>query len=164
GVEGLDAYSRQTFLDNTLRGGRPFILEQGENSQVFHYFSRKHGDMERDYNFFELAPTYFSQGNGNFRDVNQNRRSEMLLHAGLGTGNIETFFDLLQLDGFNPLIIQYEKFLVGGKFVRPGDLFEKLLKASGSREDAYQQLSRALVPAKKVQDATHGEGYWVDHW
>src|SRR5207302_4816122 len=126
--------------------------------------TRKHGDMERDYNFFELSPTYFSQGNGNFRDVNQNRRAETLLHACVSAENIKTFFNLLQMDGFNPLVLQAEKFQVGGKFIRPGDLFEKLLEASDSREEAYQQLSQSLASAAKVQEAVHGEGFWVDHW
>src|SRR5207249_1786577 len=96
--------------------------------------------------------------------VNQNRRWETLLHAGLGAENLETFFNLLQLDGFNPLIIQYEKFQVDGKLVRPGDLFETCLRASSSREDAYRQMSHTLARAKKVQDAAHGEGFWMDHW
>jgi len=160
----LDAYSAQSYLDNVLRGGQPVILSDGKESQMFHAYSRKHGDMERDYNAFELSPTYFSQGNGNFRDVNQNRRSETFLHPGLGSGNVDTFFNLLQLDGYNPLVIQYEKFHVGGKFVRPGDLFEKLLKTTGSRQEAFHQLSTTLAHAGKVQDATHGEGFWVDHW
>jgi hypothetical protein len=82
----------------------------------------------------------------------------------LGAGNIETFFNLLQLDGFNPLVIQYEKFLVAAQFVRPGDLFEKFLKASGSREEAYRQTVQTLAGSKKIQDATHGEGFWIDHW
>ncbi len=160
----LDAYSTQTYLDNVLRGGQPVILSDGKASQMFHAYSRKHGDMERDYNFFELSPTSFSQGNGNFRDVNQNRRSETFLHPGLGAGNVETFFNLLQLDGYNPLVIQFEKFHVGGKFVRPGDLFEKLLKSTGSRQEAFQQLSKTIAHSSKVQDAVHGEGFWVDHW
>ena len=160
----LDAYSRQTYLDNVLRGGQPVVLSEGDASQLFHGYTRKHGDMERDYNFFELSPTYFSQGNGNYRDVNQNRRSETLLHPAVGAANIETFFDLLQMDGFNPLVIQYEKFRVEGKFVRPGELFEHLLNSTGSRQEAYEQLVAALAHATKVQDATHSEGYWVDHW
>jgi hypothetical protein len=160
----LDAYTRQTYLDNVLRGGQPVILSDGNASQMFHAFSRKHGDMERDYNFFELSPTYFSQGNGNFRDVNQNRRSEALLHTGLGAGNIETFFNLIQLDGFNPLVIQHEKFHVGGRLIRPGDFFEKLLQSTGSTEEAYRQLVHALAHASKVQEAAHGDGYWIDHW
>src|SRR5262249_2220568 len=129
-----------------------------------HAYARKHGDMERDYNFFELSPTPFSQGNGNFRDVNQNRRAESFLHVGLGAGNIETFFNLLQLDGFNPLVIQLEKFKSGGKFVRPGELYEKYLKTAGSREEAFRQMAHTLSDAAKVQDAMHGEGFWVDHW
>ena len=160
----LNAYSHQTYLDNMLRGGQPVVMTDGDASQMFHCYARKHGDMERDYNFFELSPTYFSQGNGNFRDVNQNRRSETFLHPGLGAGNIETFFNLLQLDGYNPLVIQYETFLIDGKFVRPGDLFEKLFKSSGSREDAARQMTQTLAYSKKVQDATHGEGFWIDHW
>lgn len=160
----LNAYSQQTYLDNVLRGGQPVVFADGGASQMVHCYSRKHGDMERDYNFFELSPTYFSQGNGNFRDVNQNRRSETYLHAGLGAGNIETFFNLLQLDGYNPLVIQNEEFYLGGKFVRPGDLFEKLLKSTGSREEASHQTCQALAHARKVQRATHGEGFWVDHW
>ncbi len=160
----LDAYSRQSYLDNVLRGGQPVVLSEDDGSPLFHVYIRKHGDMERDYNFFELSPTYFSQGNGNYRDVNQNRRTETLLHPAVGAANIETFFNLLQLDGFNPLVIQYEKFRVGEKFVRPGDLFEKLLKSTGSREEALEQMTGALAHAAKVQDATHSEGYWVDHW
>jgi hypothetical protein len=68
------------------------------------------------------------------------------------------------LDWYNPLVIQYEKFHVGGKLIRPGELFEKLLKQTGSREEAYSQMSQALATSEKSQDATHGEGYWVDHW
>src|SRR5207249_3924825 len=125
---------------------------------MFHAYTRKHGDMERDYNFFELSPTYFSQGNGNYRDVNQNRRSETLLHPAVGAANIETFFNLLQMDGFNPLVIQYEKFRVEGKYVRPGELYEHLLDSTGSRQEAYEQLVTVLAHATKVQDATHSEG------
>jgi hypothetical protein len=160
----LNAYSKQTYLDNVLRGGQPRVFSDGVSSQMFHCFSRKHGDMERDYNFFELSPTYFSQGDGNFRDVNQNRRSETFLHPGLGAGNVETFFNLLQLDGFNPLVIQFEKFQVGGHLVKPGDLFKNLLKDSDSREEALQQMTAAIAGAKKVQEAIHGEGFWIDHW
>ncbi|MFD2882322.1 hypothetical protein ACFTAO_51225 [Paenibacillus rhizoplanae] len=58
-------------------GGYPFIFDNGAEGFVVHLYSRKHGDMERDYNFFSLAPEYYSQGNGNFRDMNQNRRNDV---------------------------------------------------------------------------------------
>jgi len=82
----------------------------------------------------------------------------------LGAGNIATFFNLIQLDGFNPLVIQNEKFQVAGKFIRPGEFFEKLLKSAGSRDEAHRQFVQTLAHAPKSQDATHGEGFWVDHW
>lgn len=183
----LEAYSRQTFLDNTLRGGQPFVVQGSEGSKVFHYFSRKHGDMERDYNFFELAPTYLSQGNGNFRDVNQNRRSELWLFPGVGEANIETFFNLLQLDGFNPLVINFERFVVPETKLEsirslfdtsswdgwhnfltkpfiPGALLEALSEQTENRNQSLDIFRRVLLAADKIQDAAHGEGFWIDHW
>ncbi|MFA5976267.1 MAG: hypothetical protein WC859_08920 [Elusimicrobiota bacterium] len=183
----LDAYSRQAFLDNMLRGGQPFQISGPGRPKVFHYYSRKHGDMERDYNFFELSPTYFSQGTGNYRDVNQNRRSETFLYQGIDSTNIETFFNLIQLDGYNPLMIQFEKFYVPSerldaveagfppkirpgwrhfltKPFSPGELFERLTHEEDNRQGAQEHFLDILAQAEKIQDAAHGEGYWVDHW
>lgn len=178
----LDPYSRQAFLDNTLRGGMP------NRVGGFHYYTRKHGDMERDYNAFEVAPTYFSQGNGNFRDVNQNRRCETLLFPGVGATNLQTFFNLIQLDGYNPLVIQFETFVLKEsawhrieslfearergvwhaflcKPFNPGTLFEKLLTSLRlSREEALEIFEKILHVAEKNQEASHGEGFWADHW
>lgn len=187
-VSVLDAYSRQCFLDNTLRGGQPFKIAAGSDRfKIFHYYSRKHGDMERDYNFFELSPTYFSQGNGNYRDVNQNRRSETLLFQGIGSANVETFFNLLQLDGYNPLVIRFEKFYVPSGRLKsletwfplgvnpdwhgflsrpfnPGELYERLFQAQGNHPSAQESFLEVMAEAEKIQDAAHGEGFWIDHW
>ena len=73
---------------------------------IFYVYSRKHGDVERDYNFFSMLPEYYSQGNGNFRDVNQNRRSDIYFANFVGDYNIKVFYDLLQLDGYNPLQVK----------------------------------------------------------
>jgi len=187
GPPALDPYTRQAFLDNTLRGGQPVVVPSASGAQVFHTFTRKHGDMERDYNAFELAPSYWSQGNGNFRDVNQNRRSENFTYAGVGASNIETFFNLIQLDGNNPLVIQSEKFCLSQQALQqlasrwhlaqttkwqaklstafsPGALMESLVKAYGTPEISQPWFESIIGLADKVQDATHGEGYWVDHW
>jgi hypothetical protein len=68
----MDGHVQQMFLDNSLRGGMPQILgednddsklrctDEDERLKVLHLFSRIHGDMERDYNSFEIAPTFFS--------------------------------------------------------------------------------------------------------
>jgi hypothetical protein len=187
GPAQLDPYTRQAFLDNTLRGGQPVVIKSPTGDRVFHTFTRKHGDMERDYNAFELAPTYWSQGNGNFRDVNQNRRSENFTFAGVGTSNIETFFNLIQIDGNNPLVIQAEKFCLSqtalAQLMRewhagqtsawkslltqpfsPGELMDKLIADYATAEGAKPFFDPILALADKIQDARHGEGYWVDHW
>lgn len=51
----FDAYVRQNFLDNVLRGGYPTILKGESKEQVYHLYSRKHGDLERDYNFLNIS-------------------------------------------------------------------------------------------------------------
>ena len=66
-------------LDNLLRGGYPLMLGTSEeDAKPYHIYSRIHGDTERDYNNFQLEQSVFSQGPGNFRDVNQNRRCDVL--------------------------------------------------------------------------------------
>ncbi|MGN0506305.1 MAG: hypothetical protein ACI4FZ_07070 [Lachnospiraceae bacterium] len=102
----FDQYMEQCYLDNFLRGGYPYVFRSGEKNAVVHLFSRKHGDPERDYNFFSIAGEYFSQGNGNFRDVCQNRRNDVFFHPEIGDFNVWSFFNLIQLDGYNPLEIR----------------------------------------------------------
>jgi hypothetical protein len=50
------------YLDNCLRGGVPVVLGDPEHPKILHTFNRVHGDIERDYNWFNLEPTFFSQG------------------------------------------------------------------------------------------------------
>ena len=187
GPPQLDPYTRQAFLDNTLRGGQPVLIDGPRGPRVFHTFTRKHGDMERDYNVFEVAPTYWSQGNANFRDVNQNRRSEHFIFPAVDASNIETFFGLIQLDGNNPLVIQAEKFRVPPEQLAllwqhwpagnttawraflaepfsPGQLQEALIEAYATPQRARPWFDCILGRADKIQGAAHGEGYWVDHW
>lgn len=184
----FDAYLKQNFLDNTLRGGFPLVFGEGDQRKVYHVFSRKHGDPERDYNFFSLAPEFYSQGNGNFRDVNQNRRSDVLFTPEAGLFNVKMFMNLLQLDGYNPLGVQgttftieasaldklMEKYVLegqeklravlSGKFT-PGNVSMKILLEKirlGIGEDAF--MDRLLEEAEQHIEAVYGEGYWSDHW
>ena len=99
GHELFDLYSRQTYLDNVLRGGEPILIGK---DKVFYLYSRKHGDIERDYNYFKVTPEFFSQGNGNFRDVNQNRRCDVRFSPYVGEANIRFFYNAIQIDGYNP--------------------------------------------------------------
>ncbi|CCU80992.1 FIG00469293: hypothetical protein [Halanaerobium saccharolyticum subsp. saccharolyticum DSM 6643] len=188
GQKELDAYSRQTFMDNLLRGGFPLSLGQ-ENKKTYHIFSRKHGDLERDYNNFLLEPTYYSQGNGNFRDVNQNRRCDLYFNPEIERDNLKMFADLIQVDGYNPLVIE------GSKFYLDNDLsLKKVMKQVEGEAKAkfYQRLGQEFTPGEiavfidnhKLElktsftdfidliveeavswtEAKFGEGYWIDHW
>ena len=103
GSENFDAYVAQTNLDNALRGGFPVT---GRKGKIIYVYNRKHGDLERDYNNFVLEPEFYSQGNGNFRDVCQNRRNSVWVNPAVGTKDIKDFYNLIQLDGFNPLIVK----------------------------------------------------------
>src|SRR5690554_5006103 len=105
----FNLYCGQTFLDNFLRGG--YALKLGKR-HIFYVYSRKHGDLEREYNFFQVDAAYFSQGNANFRDVNQNRRNDVWFFPFTGAANIKLFFDLLQLDGYNPLVLKGSRFVM----------------------------------------------------
>jgi len=104
GMEKFDAYAEQTNLDNTLRGGYPVIPVN--RKKPIYVFNRKHGDPERDYNDFVLEPELYSQGDGNFRDTNQNRRNSVWIKPDIGAKDINDFYNLIQLDGFNPLVIK----------------------------------------------------------
>ncbi|MCL2244726.1 MAG: hypothetical protein FWC03_09725 [Treponema sp.] len=104
----FDNYCAQNFIDNALRGG--FSVTIGENTHYYAY-SRVHGDMEREYNNFVVLDEYFSQGNGNYRDVNQNRRSDIFFNRDIGDDNIHFFMNLIQSDGFNPLKVLGVRFI-----------------------------------------------------
>lgn len=181
----FDAYCKYTYLDNVLRGGYPIRLGK---DKVFYVYSRKHGDPERDYNYFSVLPEFYSQGNGNFRDVNQNRRCDVFFAPFIGTENIKLFYSLIQLDGYNPLAIEIVTYAVerheaeklslgigGGKLdelldfaekpFTPGSLYRKLdsLKVF-DEETLYETFIKIMDIAKTQINSDFGEGYWSDHW
>ena len=174
----FDLYCRQTFLDNVMRGGTPVRLGTNGRAKVVYVYSRKHGDLERDYNHFVIPPTHFSQGNANYRDVNQNRRSDVWFHPEVGDQNVVTFFNLLQADGFNPLVYKGTRYVAatpGGvpaavrellaKPFTPGELLRQVERRQiPLKQPAEAFLDGVMRTAKAVEDADHGEGFWTDHW
>jgi len=180
----FDSYCRQTFLDNVLRGGWPVLLDR--NHTPYHIYSRKHGDPERDYNAFFLAAEFYSQGNGNYRDVNQNRRSDVFFNPAIQAHNIHTFMNLIQADGYNPLVVRGSQFilleekrsmvlelaeksqpltdLVSRPF-NPGKLLKTIVDHKISLQLPPQEfLAYVIEHSQQVFQADFGEGYWVDHW
>ncbi len=185
----LDAYIKQSYLDNLLRGGYPILLKGDKSQFVYYVYSRKHGDPEREYNFFKLAPEYYSNGEGNFRDVNQNRRSDVYFKPEVGTYNIKLFMDLIQLDGYNPLIVKGSEFILKdvelgkalvhehikthqealmgileGKFT-PGKIIN-YIQNNGVQliTDEERLMKDVFDHAIQTEEARHGEGFWSDHF
>ncbi|MBF0484193.1 MAG: hypothetical protein HQL25_05745, partial [Candidatus Omnitrophica bacterium] len=186
----LDLYTQQTFLDNIMRGGLPVSLKTTKGDVAFNVYSRKHGDLERDYNYFLVSPTFYSQGNGNYRDVNQNRRNDVWFNSDVKDSHLVNFLNLVQADGYNPLVIKGTTFFcedqdkikkvvkasTGGahqekllKFVEkpflPGELLRFVylndIKLTVDKKDF---LGKILEVCHKNEMADHGEGFWVDHW
>jgi len=171
----LDAYVKQCYLDNVLRGGAPMLFETKDGTVGYHLYSRKHGDLERDYNFFSIEPAFYSQGNGNFRDVLQNRRNDLLFDPQLKDFNIYQFASLIQADGYNPLSIEGVKFTFDGDLKKcpeilhpllkneftPGEIATKLYQANHEIDDTLKQV---LKDSHVVIKANFGEGYWEDHF
>jgi len=169
----FDRYCRQSYLDNFLRGGVAHLFESGDRAQLFYLFSRKHGDLERDYNDFVVTPEYASQGNGNYRDVLQNRRVDVRFCPKAGWKPLKPFLELIQPDGYNPLILLPVTYTLENP-----DAFDKrlapLLSAPFTPGTLMGELERLALPTALATDilcaatpmvnADFGEGYWVDHW
>ncbi|GAB6108659.1 hypothetical protein [Fusibacter bizertensis] len=189
----FDAYMRQCYLDNLLRGGYPYVMSAEKSPVVIQLYSRKHGDLERDYNFFKTESVHYSQGNGNFRDVCQNRRDTVFFHPEIDDFDIMTFANLIQIDGYNPLEILPTRFklkedlrnnlsndlpidLIKFKLpdviitsmrqgFTPGDLFRKLQFFCPERLEDNEKLIEELISyCEAEQCANYKEGYWIDHW
>ncbi len=171
----FDAYLKQSYLDNVLRGGTPMMVNTSDGVVAYHLYSRKHGDLERDYNFFSIDPTFYSQGNGNFRDVLQNRRNDLLFQPEIGNFNIYQFSSLIQADGYNPLSIGGVTFKYQGNVDKAPTLLQDILKNEFTpgmiatklfhhELDIESTLNEILKNSKVVVKAAFGEGYWEDHF
>lgn len=183
----FNSYIDQCYLDNLLRGGYPLVFKTEGKNHVYHVFSRKHGDTEREYNFFSLEPAYYSQGNGNFRDVSQNRRNDVLIKPEVGDFNVRHFMSLIQADGYNPLQVKGCTFsfrqeawgkmegliqsgaeevrkLLSKKFT-PGKLSTYISKHDIILNTTKEDFLEAVLHSSALSfEADFGEGYWSDHW
>ncbi|SFC11500.1 hypothetical protein SAMN04488102_103102 [Alkalibacterium subtropicum] len=186
--KAFDEYVKQNYLDNGIRGGFPVVFENDQAKQVFYLYSRKHGDLERDYNFFSISPEYYSQGNGNYRDMNQNRRLDTFFEPKVADRNLRQFMSLIQLDGYNPLSIKTVKYTLeddsfdftGFGFSKeqadnwlekskdgytPGSLKKFVEEEDITLTESFEAfLTDVLSASKEALEADHGEGFWSDHW
>ena len=180
----FNAYIKQNYLDNLLRGGYPLKI----GKQIYHLYARKHGDLERDYNFFSLSPEYYSTGPGNFRDVCQNRRLDSLIYNEVKFFNVFQFGNLIQMDGYNPLSVNGVTFeldqnlvekIINSNFGKgkeklkdfflknftPGDLVNFIERFNIEVNTKEADYLEEIVNNSKIKIETNfGEGYWIDHF
>ena len=168
-----DAYIKQSYMDNVLRGGYPLQLKVKDGFASYYVYSRKHGDLERDYNFFNLEPAYYSQGNGNFRDVLQNRRNDLIFFPEIKSFNIKMFASFIQDDGYNPLSIEGVTFTYLDQMETYPEAIQTLLKnpytpgtlLMALEDHGLEQAFKRILEKSKVNfQASFGEGYWEDHF
>lgn len=155
GSKVFDAHVSQMFLDNSLRGGIPIVLgdeddyngmltvDEEPELKVFHVFSRIHGDLERDYNDFLLPSTFFSQGPGNFRDVAQNRRNDVVFNPKIGSFNVRMFLSFIQADGYEPESVEAIVFTIDDKNLCDNIAVKAVGPADGHRAQR-ESLSKIL--------------------
>ena len=194
----LNHYVQSTYLDNVLRGGYPYFSEtEKEKNEInkdeiikgqkpYYIFSRKHGDLERDYNHFQLTPSYFSEGEANYRDINQNRRMDLFFQPEIGNSNIVYFINLLKMDGYNPLIVKGEKLHLdkqqAAKILKSfkiksvktahlmtkgfylGELFSLFGEENIKMNNRKLLVKDLLNLAQRLPQAVFAEGCWIDHW
>ena len=190
GEPAFDQYVQQTFLDNVMRGGMPTSFKSGDEHSTFYIYARQNGDLERNYHWFVLEPTYLSQGNGHCRSILQNRRMDGWFFPEIQDFNLVTYMNLIQTDGYNPLVVNgftYTaidgeavdawlsnnvppaglaslKEMVRGPFT-PGEFIGGLEAIGEAIERPYEKLLAELFSYCRTNEigALH-EGYWQDHW
>lgn len=186
----FDAYCAQDFLDNVIRGGMPEVFDTVRGKSAFYIYSRQNGDLERDYHFFVVEPTYLSQGNGHYRSVLQNRRTDTWFFPEVEDANLATFMNLIQLDGYNPLEVKTMRYLVADevgfrKWLKrrfskaasrrkieeitarpftPGGLAMAFERAGEPKESLAVLLPEAMRYFEEDENGGLHEGFWVDHW
>jgi hypothetical protein len=87
-----------------------------------------------------LSSTYFSQGPGNFRDIAQNRRSDVLINPRIGAFNFKMFLSLIQTDGYNPLSVESIVF-----FIEDRNECERLAAMAVGPADGHRMQREALA-------------------
>lgn len=148
----FDGHVRQMFLDSSLNGGVPTLLGEVDDDaqirnadedprlKVYHLFSRIHGDLERDYNDFEVSPTFFSEGPGRFNDLAQHRRNDIFFVPRVGSFNVKMFLSLLQADGYNPHTVESVEFTIANKIT-----CSEIAAAAVGQADGHRAQREALI-------------------
>ena len=118
--------------------------------------SYTHLDVYKRQNQFSTAAEFYSQGDGNFRDVLQNRRCDIIFHPEINEFDIRQFYSLVQIDGYTPMYVKACTFSVIKehkedvyKFLDDTVLHgkSKIISALEDRLDVYKRQNLCCVTA-----------------
>ena len=139
-----------------------------------------------------LEQSYWSQGPGNFRDVNQNRREDVKQLPAVHDYNVRNFLSFVAADGYNQLTVATSFFKIRdpvtihdvaaklappgptnkaivallSKPFRPGTLFNDMKKAKiDLKMDRMELLELVTRYAEQVPAGSFSQnGFWTDHF
>jgi hypothetical protein len=133
------------------------------------------------------------QGPGNYRDVAQNRRNDVIFQPRMASFDVKMFLSFIQADAYEPMTVEAISFivkdkaaatriadktvsdpkqnevlgdiLVGGPF-RPGQLFELVqqLEINVDKVSKQEFIDIVVAECDWTPIAVYGTGYWADHW
>jgi len=96
---------------------------------MFHGYTRKHGDMETGLQFLRAFSDLIFHKERQLPDVNQNRRSETLLHPAVGAANIERSLTSSRWTDLIRSSFSTKSFAWRENSFVPGELYEHLLNS-----------------------------------
>jgi hypothetical protein len=83
---------------------------------------------------------YIFQGPGNYRDIAQNRRSDVLFNPRIGSFNIRSFLSFIQADGYNPLTVEAVVF-----YIDDTDTCKSIASRTIGEADGHRAQKEALT-------------------
>ena len=133
-----------------------------------------------------------TQGPGSYRDVAQNRRSDVFFVPRMGSFDIKLFLGYIQADGYEPKTVESISYEISDEAVsaalckqlcadsRSSDILQAILKGGPIRPGQIFQLvdqlgiditvdnaifiNTIVAAANETAIGDFGTGYWADHW
>ena len=89
--------------------------------------------------FFPIGLFFCIKGPGNFRDVAQNRRNDVVFNPRIGSFNIRMFLSFIQADAYNPMTVEAVVFTIDNPKV-----CDRIAERSVGRADGHRAQREAL--------------------
>lgn len=115
GNEDFDAYCAYTYMDNLLRGGYPIPTR---TQQDFSCILQKTWRSRTRLQLFLHAAGILFPGKRKLPGCQSESPAGVLFAPFVGRKNIQTFYSLIQLDGYNPLGVEMTSYTIAPDHAR----------------------------------------------